>query len=419
MRGEGANFIMNSLKDLLVEKGMSDVLAKYAAYLIVAFVMIFLSIIIYFILKKIVLKLIVRFIKSNKFDWDDVLLEHGFLDRIIQLVPGIIFYNFAGFFDEWAEIIEVISSSYVLIIVALLIDSLLKSANDLYRRREISKSRPITGVLQIVKIAAYVIIGVLIVANIIDQDTVVLLGSLGAALAVVSFVFKDTILSFVAGIQLTANDMLQIGDWIAMPNFGADGDVIDITLTTVKVQNFDKTITMIPAYALVTNSFVNWRGMRSSGGRRIKRSLYIDINTISFCTDEMIEKFKKIHYLKDYINTKEAEIEEYNRENNINIEQRVNGRRLTNIGTFRAYMKNYLKNHPGINNNMIQMVRQLAPQESGVPLEIYVFTNTTVWVDYEEIQSDIFDHFLSVAEEFELKLFQNPTGNDMKQIVMK
>ena len=282
MRGEGANFIMNSLKDLLVEKGMSDVLAKYAAYLIVAFVMIFLSIIIYFILKKIVLKLIVRFIKSNKFDWDDVLLEHGFLDRIIQLVPGIIFYNFAGFFDEWAEIIEVISSSYVLIIVALLIDSLLKSANDLYRRREISKSRPITGVLQIVKIAAYVIIGVLIVANIIDQDTVVLLGSLGAALAVVSFVFKDTILSFVAGIQLTANDMLQIGDWIAMPNFGADGDVIDITLTTVKVQNFDKTITMIPAYALVTNSFVNWRGMRSSGGRRIKRSLYIDINTISF-----------------------------------------------------------------------------------------------------------------------------------------
>lgn len=419
MRGEGANFIMNSLKDLLVEKGMSDVLAKYAAYLIVAFVMIFLSIIIYFILKKIVLKLIVRFIKSNKFDWDDVLLEHGFLDRIIQLVPGIIFYNFAGFFDGWAEIIEVISSSYVLIIVALLIDSLLKSANDLYRRREISKSRPITGVLQIVKIAAYVIIGVLIVANIIDQDTVVLLGSLGAALAVVSFVFKDMILSFVAGIQLTANDMLQIGDWIAMPNFGADGDVIDITLTTVKVQNFDKTITMIPAYALVTNSFVNWRGMRSSGGRRIKRSLYIDINTISFCTDEMIEKFKKIHYLEDYINTKEAEIEEYNRENNINIEQRVNGRRLTNIGTFRAYMKNYLKNHPGINNNMTQMVRQLAPQESGVPLEIYVFTNTTVWVEYEGIQSDIFDHFLSVAEEFELKLFQNPTGNDMKQIVMK
>ncbi len=410
---------MNSLKELLVEKGMSAVFAKYTAYLIIAFLILILCLVVYFILKKIVLKIFIKFVRKSKFKWDDVFLEHGVFNRIIQMVPSIIFYNFAVFFDEWAEVVEMISSSYVLIIVALLIDSLLRSADDLYRKKEISKSRPIKGVLQVIKIVVYVIIGVLVVANIIDQNPAVLLGSLGAALAVVSFVFKDIILSFAAGIQLTANDMLQIGDWIAMPNFGADGDVIDITLTTVKVQNFDKTITMIPAYALVTNSFVNWRGMRSSGGRRIKRSIYIDINTISFCTDEMIEKYKKIHYLKDYIDEKEVEIEEYNRENNIDIEEKVNGRRLTNIGTFRAYIQNYLKNHPGINNNMTQMVRQLAPQENGVPLEIYVFTNTTVWTEYEGIQSDIFDHFLSVAEEFELKLFQNPTGNDMKQMVMK
>ncbi len=410
---------MSIINDLLVEKGVSEALAKYIAYLIATFAIVILCIIVYFILKKVVLKLVTRFIKNNKFQWDDVFLEQGVFKRLIQMVPGIIVYTFAPIFDEAAKIIQVMASTYILILLALLIGALLQSFDDLYRKRDISKSRPIKGILQIIKIIAYIIIAVLVVANIIDKSPLVLLGSIGAATAVFSFVFKDAILSFVAGIQLTSNDMLQIGDWIAMPDYGADGDVLDISLTTVKVQNFDKTITMIPAYAMVSNSFINWRGMHSSGGRRIKRSVYVDVNTISFCTDEMIEKYKKIHYIKDYICEKEKEIEEYNKENNIDTEELVNGRRLTNIGTFRAYIMNYLKNHPGINNNMIQMVRQLAPEENGIPLEVYVFTSSTVWTEYEGIQSDVFDHILSIAGEFDLKLFQNPTGNDMRYIASK
>lgn len=410
---------MSIINDLLVEKGVSEALAKYIAYLIATFAIVILCIIVYFILKKVVLKLVTRFIKNNKFQWDDVFLEQGVFKRLIQMVPGIIVYTFAPIFDEATKIIQVMASTYILILLALLIGALLQSFDDLYRKRDISKSRPIKGILQIIKIIAYIIIAVLVVANIIDKSPLVLLGSIGAATAVFSFVFKDAILSFVAGIQLTSNDMLQIGDWIAMPDYGADGDVLDISLTTVKVQNFDKTITMIPAYAMVSNSFINWRGMHSSGGRRIKRSVYVDVNTISFCTDEMIEKYKKIHYIKDYIYEKEKEIEEYNKENNIDTEELVNGRRLTNIGTFRAYIMNYLKNHPGINNNMIQMVRQLAPEENGIPLEVYVFTSSTVWTEYEGIQSDVFDHILSIAGEFDLKLFQNPTGNDMRYIAPK
>jgi miniconductance mechanosensitive channel len=210
--------------------------------------------------------------------------------------------------------------------------------------------------------------------------------------------------------------MLRIGDWIEMANYGADGTVIDITLTTVKVRNFDMTYVTVPAYSLMSNSFKNWRGMSEAGGRRIKRSIYIDVKSIKFCTEEMIEKYKKINFLKEYIKSKEKEIEQYNAKNKINSNNPVNRRNLTNIGTFRIYIENYIKNHPKIHSNMIQMVRQLAPGEHGLPLEIYAFTNDTNWVNFERAQSDIFDHILAVAKEFELRVFQNPSGFDLEQI---
>lgn len=296
------------------------------------------------------------------------------------------------------------------------INAVLDSVDDIYRKYPISKVRPIKGFLQVVKIVLSIILGIVIVAYLMDKSPIILLSGIGALTAVFSFIFKDSILGLVAGIQLTSNDMLRIGDWIEMANYGADGTVIDITLTTVKVRNFDMTYVTVPAYSLMSNSFKNWRGMSEAGGRRIKRSIYIDVKSIKFCTEEMIEKYKKINFLKEYIKSKEKEIEQYNAKNKINSNNPVNRRNLTNIGTFRIYIENYIKNHPKIHSNMIQMVRQLAPGEHGLPLEIYAFTNDTNWVNFERAQSDIFDHILAVAKEFELRVFQNPSGFDLEQI---
>ncbi|MEH7010449.1 mechanosensitive ion channel family protein, partial [Neobacillus niacini] len=235
--------------------------------------------------------------------------------------------------------------------------------------------------------------------------------------AVLLIVFKDSLLGLVAGIQLAANDMVRVGDWIEMPKYEADGDIIDISLNTVKVQNFDKTITTIPSYALISDSFKNWRGMQASGGRRIKRSLFIDTKSITFCSEEMIEKFKTIQFLSEYITTKEHEIAEYNAMNEINRHNPVNGRALTNIGIFRTYINQYLQHHPGISQEMTLLVRQLAPTENGLPLEIYAFTNDIRWHVYETIQSDIFDHLFAVAPEFGLHIFQNPSGNDFRNMM--
>jgi miniconductance mechanosensitive channel len=230
-------------------------------------------------------------------------------------------------------------------------------------------------------------------------------------------VFKDSILGLVGGIQLTANNMVHIGDWIEMPKYGADGDVIDISLTTVKVQNWDKTISAIPAYALISDSFKNWRGMSESGGRRIKRSINIDMNTVKLCDPMMLDKFRRIEHIAEYIDAKQSEIDEYNAAANIDNTEMVNGRRMTNVGTFRAYVVAYLKNHPKINQNMTFLVRQLKPTECGLPIEIYVFSSDKVWANYEAIQADIFDHILAVIPEFGLRVFQNPTGSDFSRLV--
>ena len=284
----------------------------------------------------------------------------------------------------------------------MFIQSLLYALNDIYQTFEISKVKPIKGYIQVVNIIIMTFGFILVISNLIGESPLILLSGIGALSAVLMLVFKDSLLGLVAGIQLTSNDMVRVGDWIEMPKFGADGDVIDISLNTVQVQNFDKTITMIPSYALISDSFINWRGMQSSGGRRIKRSLYIDTSSITVCTEEMIEKFVKVHYLSDYIIQKEKEIAEYNAKNEIDRNNPVNGRALTNIGVFRAYISNYLKNHDGINQNMTLIVRQLAHSEHGLPLEIYVFTNSVQWAVYESVQSDIFDHLFAVAPEFGL-----------------
>ena len=407
---------MDYINDRLIEFGIMESITGYLSYAILVLLIIVICIIANIIMKNILLKLLAKIISRNKHQWDTILLERKFFSRLTNIIPGIIIYIFAPAFINIESLIHRSAAIYILIILLVVTNSLLDAINDIYRTYPISNIRPIKGMLQVVKIIFYIIIGIIIIGTLMDQNPLLLLSGIGALTAVFSFVFKDSILGFIAGIQLTSNDMLRIGDWIEMPKYGADGDVIDITLNTVKVQNFDKTIVSLPAYALVSDSFKNWRGMTEFGGRRIKRSIYIDMNSITFCTPEMIAKFKKINYLKDYIIEKELELSRYNKKYNTDADLFINGRHMTNIGTFRVYIESYLNNNPQLHKGMIQLVRQLPPGENGLPLEIYAFTDDTNWEIYESIQSDIFDHIFSVAEQFDLRIFQNPTGFDVKQI---
>lgn len=412
-------YILEIISNYLVEYGINVKLSKVLSTGLIVILVILSCIIADFIIKRVFLKLLERYIRRNKIKWDNFLLERKVFQKISKIIPAIIIYISASAFDGFQVFIEKIALTYIYIISVIVISSILDVVDDVYRSFPVSRTKPIKGLLQVIKICIYVIIAVIIVSNLLDKDPLILLSGIGALTAITTLVFKDSILGLVAGVQLSGNNMLRIGDWIEMPKYGADGDVIDITLNTVKVQNWDKTIVTLPAYALISDSFKNWRGMHDTGGRRIKRSIYIDTSSIKFCTAEMLEKFKKIQYITDYLKQKEEEIREHNTKNKVNEETLVNGRHLTNIGTFRAYIQHYLKNHPKIHQGLIQMVRQLPPCEHGLPLEIYVFTDGTNWVLYEGVQADIFDHILAVASEFELRVFQSPTGYDIQQITSK
>jgi miniconductance mechanosensitive channel len=297
----------------------------------------------------------------------------------------------------------------------MVISSFFNAIYEVYQKSDYAMYHPIKGYIQVGKIVVFIVGALLILSYLFNQSPIYMLGGLGAFSAVLLLIFKDPILGFVGGIQLSANDMVRQGDWINMSKFGADGTVLEISLTTVKVQNFDNTITTLPTYALVSESFQNYRGMKESGVRRIKRSISIDMSSVKFCTEEMLEKFRKISILKDYIDTTQAELEKYNLEHNIDNTIPVNGRRQTNIGVFRAYLEAFLSQHPMIHKDSDQLVRQLQPASSGIPIEIYAFIVETEFIRFEKVQSDIFDHILAIVPQFDLRVFQNPTGEDLRQ----
>lgn len=409
---------MNLIRKQLIKYNLEEPWMDYLAVTIMIAFIVLLCIIANFIAKKIVIRLITHLINNNnKFKWDNILLERKVFHKLSHLVPAIIIYYFASTFPKYQAVIEKFAVTYMIIVTLSVLNSLLTAINDIYQNYEISKIRPIKSYIQVIKIVVFILGIIIIIANLIGESPIILLSGIGALSAVFMLVFRDSLLGLVAGIQLSANDMVRVGDWIEIPKYGANGDVIDISLNTVKVRNFDRTISSIPSYALISDTFINWRGMQASGGRRIKRPIYIDITSISFCSNEMIEKCKNIHLLKDYIVSRQREIKEFNKKNKLDRSKTtVNGRALTNIGVFRAYITQYLKNHPGIQKDATIMVRQLEPTEHGVPLEVYAFANTVVWVEYEAVQSDIFDHLFAVAQEFGLRIFQNPTGNDFKSL---
>jgi len=367
--------------------------------------------------KIIILKPINSWFRKTKTKLDDVFLQSGFFNRLIYLFPLLILYNLEGIFNQYSIFIHRILNSIFVLIILICINVLLSAFGDIYNRSRFSRRIHIKGYLQVVKLILF-IVGILgIITILTGQSPVYLLSGIGALTAVLMLVFKDTILSFVATIQINSNDLFKIGDWVDASQFGADGDVVDIALHTVKIQNWDKTITIIPTHKLIDSSFKNWRGMTDSGGRRIKRAIYIDISTIRFWDEELLRRFQKFDLLQDYLESKLKKVDNSNQTVGANLDQMVKGRRFTNIGTFRAYIKVYLKNHSDIHDEMTFLIRQLPPGEKGLPMEIYVFTNDTDWIRYESIQSDIFDHLMAIVSEFDLKVFQNPSGNDFKSIV--
>jgi miniconductance mechanosensitive channel len=372
------------------------------------------------ITKRVIVNTISQFIKKSKNEWDDILFNRKVINRVAHLAPALVLHfsiNLVfGSYPQWVTFIETVIYLYITFIVLLVMVSLTQSLHEIYLRREISKTRPIKGYIQLINIFFYFIAIIIIISLVTGNSPGKLLAGLGALAAVLLLVFKDTILGLVASVQLSANNMIRIGDWIEMPSRKADGTVLEITLNTVKVQNWDKTIATIPTYAMVSESFTNWRGMEESGGRRIKRSVNIDMSSVKFCSPEMIEKFKKIHRLKKYISEKMEELELFNKENQIDDSVLVNGRRLTNLGVFRKYVEEYLRHHPKIHQDMTFLVRHLQPSEKGIPIEIYVFSNDQAWANFEGIQADLFDHILAILPEFELRVFQNPSSFNIEQL---
>lgn len=374
------------------------------------------------ICKHVILTTVTRLVKKTKATWDDVVFDRKVMIYLSHLVAPIILYILLPLAISNAGLLTFILRICMIYIIAVFlkfISALLSALYHVYSEREQFRDRPLKGLLQTVQVILFFIGGIIIVSILIDKSPMVLLTGLGASAAVLMLVFKDSIMGFVSGIQLSANNMLKVGDWIEMPKYGADGTVIEVTLNTVKVRNWDNTITTIPPYALVSDSFQNWRGMQESGGRRIKRSIRIDMNSVKFCTPEMLAKYRKIRLLKDYIEETEKVVEEYNKEHGIDNSVLVNGRRQTNLGVFRAYLTNYLRSLPAVNQDLTCMVRQLQPTEQGIPLELYFFSSIKAWIPYEGVQADVFDHVLAIIPEFDLRVFQNPSGADLRRIGVK
>ena len=367
--------------------------------------------------KRMLLRVVRAAVTRTRFAWDDALVEQNVFGRLAQIVPAFIIFYGIGLVPDMTEsaeqVVRNVASAYMILMIMLTVTAALSALNRIYDTDPAARQRPIKGFIQLAQIAIYIIGAVIVIAALIDRSPVILLSGFGAMTAVLLIVFKDTLLSLVASIQLTSQDMIRIGDWLEMPQFGADGDVIDVALYTVTVQNWDKTITTIPTHRLITDSFKNWRGMSESGGRRIKRSINIDVNTIRVLTDDEIRRFKGFALLRDYIEAKATELKAFNAALDDPGESGVNLRQLTNVGTFRAYIYSYLKYHPKIHDGMTLIVRQLQPGSEGLPIEIYAFSNDTDWAAYEGIQADIFDHICAIVSEFGLRLYQRPAGVDL------
>lgn len=374
-----------------------------------------------FVVKAILVRVLNKVLGYTVWGRDPELRRHGVIERLANIMPALVVSNGIILVPNLPAfavvVVKNVASAFMILTVAMAISAAFNVIDTIYHRRPEARLKPIKGYVQVVKIAIYVIAALLMIATLVDRSPLILLSGLGAMAAVLILVFQDTLLSLVAGIQISSTDMVRVGDWIEMPGQNADGDVIEIALHTVKVQNFDKTVTTVPIRKLVTEPFKNWRAMQESGGRRIKRAIYLDQESIHFLGSTDLDRLAAVGHLETYLLKKREELAEWNAKLGERAKVPANTRRSTNIGTFRAYVENYLRSHPGVRSDMTLLVRQLPPAPEGLPLEIYCFTNTVVWAQYEGIQSDIFDHLLAILPEFGLRVFQNPSGRDVREMV--
>lgn len=370
--------------------------------------------------KRILVRGLYRALSATAVGRNTHLGENGMIKRLANIVPALILSSgvvlIPGLPETLVTVVRNVCGAFIVLTIALALSALLDLINTLYQLRKDAHLHPIKGYLQVIKILVFAICAILMVATLIDRSPLILLSGLGAMAAVLMLIFQDTLLSLVASVQISSNDVIRVGDWIEMPQLNADGDVIDIALHTVKVQNWDKTITTIPTKRFITDSFKNWRGMQESGGRRIKRSIYLDQNSVHFLVADEIAQLRRFRLLDQYLKAKESELLSWNSQLDEPLRVPVNSRQLTNLGTFRAYVENYLRHNDDIRKDMTLLVRQLNPTADGLPLELYCFTNTTAWARYEAIQSDIFDHLLAILPEFGLRVFQHPSGADMLEL---
>ncbi|VGO23359.1 mechanosensitive ion channel family protein [Pontiella sulfatireligans] len=407
--------LMTNIQDVLVSAGIET---KTAGTLAVAALMLLIAAgayLVYWVLRNYLLKLIHSVVTKTSNTWDDELMDAGVFQRFLRLIP----LTFIAVCIDRAmpgqfALLKRILFAVIIFAGVRAVEAFISAASDIYHDEKSKKRKPIRPLFQTLTIVLYLLSGIFIVSVLLNKSPWNLFGLMGGLTAVTMLVFKDTILGFVAGIQLSANDMVREGDWIEMPKYGADGDVIEVAVNTVKVRNWDKTITTIPTYALISDSFKNWRGMSESGGRRIKRNICIDMNTVRFADEEMLEKFRGMELLKEYVEKRQEEINAANSEQGIDLSATVvNGRRQTNLGIFRAYLVEYLRGNPKIHKGMTFLVRHLQPTPQGLPIEIYVFSSDKIWANYESIQADIFDHILASLPEFGLRVYQQPSGNDV------
>jgi len=416
---EGLMKMDDTIMHTLDDWGLSKLSGTYLDDVIIFALVLLAALVAYKIAKGMLSKLVSKLAKHTKTRFDDLIAERKIVSKFTSVVPAIVLFLFLpaalprSEFEFMSPFLERLCMAYIIAVGLRFASGCLGVLHDVSQRRETRKNKPLKGLIQSLHIAIWVVGIVLIIGVLLRKDPMHLLAGIGASAAILLVVFKDAIMSFVAGIQLSSDDMLRVGDWITMPKYDADGDVIEVNLNAVKVRNFDNTITTIPPYALVSESFQNWRGMAESGGRRVKRSVAIDMNSIKFCDEEMLGRFRKIALLKEYIDKKDEELKAYNAEHGIDASVSVNVMRLTNIGVFRAYVEAYLKTHPQVNKSHTCMVRQLQPSDEGIPLELYFFTSDVRWIPYENIQSDVFDHVIASLPHFGLRPFQGISPEDL------
>ena len=408
---------------LLSDVGIATEWISLVRLLLGLVVLVLLSMTIYALTKKFIVRLLHTFFRKTAVKWDDVLADRETFNNLAHFIPSIIIriatpYLFSDY-DSLLPFMIKLADVYVLIAATLIAISFLKGAEYMLSQSAAFVNKPLASYFQLVRIVVFIAVFIIILSILIGKSPMYFLTAFGAMTAIILLIFKDTILGLVASVQISTNDVVRVGDWVEMPKFNADGDVIAINLNTVKVRNWDKTITAIPTFYFITDSFKNWRGMQESGGRRIKRSILFNVHTIKFVDVETRERFKKYSLITDYVTNRQADIEKHNKDFGVDTSELINGRRMTNIGIFRNYVENYLIEHKGIEQDMTMLVRQLPADDRGLPIEIYCFTNTTSWFEYENIQSDIFDHLFAAASWFDLELYQQPAGSDIAMAIEK